>query len=620
MSLEAMQVIYPQTPIEDERDVDLLWGEQMELMQLTKEDWIYEIGQVNALERRKDKLVLIEKLSMEKNIPLQNFIRPLDTYNFLSGETIFYELYPDYFNYMVLGKDFLARQSKIRKFSFFTDFQVDYQRSFLDPSIYRMGVTANRGGAKSWLMTDCSIIDCTIHPGMEIAILGGSEKQSKGAYEYSRAMAEDETCGIHHLIEKPVTREKIQFKPRLLDGTVVESGGYVSKIFNLATAETSVRGPRASKVVFDEVTRIPPDIIDSTLGQAITSPSIKIVWGGTPDDPGHTAHTEWWINKPDNVTLKDGTVKKCHHWINYYEPFPRISWHLFHWDAYDCHVDNGGWITEEAIQVLLATYRSFSKRRREIYGKWTSSEGNILKMEDIEASSKNFDMHSLPSDFGLYDGIIVAVDGARHRHYSTIVVVGFKNFQAYVLYAKGWDNIKEPDLRDKIFTVIGILRDGGSRNLFVIIEDAPVSTTLIDNVREQCKKYHIRFDVSTFKHNKLKFVDRVTEYFETGMIKIPASLSQLLDELYIWRWAKNIDNRGRRLPEKGNDDFIDALMHALFSDMVVFYAAGLMKKGRRGGKFGKQYAGAERPEKKLSRSLQVIKRRGFVHKKRFKGL
>jgi hypothetical protein len=632
MAMEAMQVVYPQIPIEDERDVDLLWTEEMEMMSLSKMHWSHELDSVNFLDRKKEKVSAINRIAIElaNPIPLHSneiyrrALWHLNNYNYINGETIFYEIYPDWFNYMVLGKDFLARQSKIRKFSFFTPFQVDYQRAFLDYEVYRMGVTANRGGAKSWLMTDCSIVDASIHPGVEMSILSGSEKQGENTYAYALAMAKDETCGIHDLIEGTPTKKEILFKPRTLDGMIDYENGIISKIFNQAAAETAVRGPRATKIVFDEVTQIPPDLIDSTIGQSITSPSIKIIWGGTPDDPGHTAHTDWWCTPPDSVMLRNGKTVNCNHWINHYPPDPDISWHLFHWDAYDCHVDKGGWITEKAIQVLKATYRSHSKQRREIYGKWTSSEGNIFKMEDIEASMKmgqrDFSVRDLPKRFDMYTGFIISVDGARHRHYSTVSIIGFKNYMAEVIYTKGWDNIKEPSLRKKVLRAVSIVKDNGGRNVFLVVEDAPISSTLIDNLREECSRRKVRFYVSTFKHNKLNMVDHIIDYFETGMIKICKEFSPMIDELFIYRWGKNVDQKGRRLPEKGNDDFVDGLIHGLWADKYIFAEAGLGKGQRKKGKVDKLFSGTSRPEKRLVKTIARLKRQGFHRNRRIRGI
>ena len=69
----------------------------------------------------------------------------------------------------------------------------------------------------------------------------------------------------------------------------------------------------------------------------------------------------------------------------------------------------------------------------------------------------------------------------------------------------------------------------------------------------------------------------------------------------IWRWSKNVDSRGRKLPEKGNDDFIDALMHALFSDWMILQLDD--RKKRRKGNVGKEYAGSDRPEKRITKAI-----------------
>jgi hypothetical protein len=611
MSVEASEFLYPQTPVEDEHDIDLLWADELEYMTLLKKKYIHEFAKVNLLKRG---MQYNESVKLSHTIPLRMDIiqRKIERGEYLNGETIFYELNPDWFNYMILGRDFLARQSKQGIFHRFMPFQVDFQRTFIDPFVYRMGAVASRGGSKSWLGNDCCVIDAALHPGAELSIVAGSEKQSQSAYDYAKAMCEDKSSGVRDLLDKPPTKQEIVFKPRRLDGEIDEERGIKAKIFNLATSQTSVRGPRASKIFFDEVTQIPSEIIESTLGQAITSPNIKVIWTGTPDDPGHIAHTKWWINPPSSVKAKyinkDGKLEqkkvKCHHWINYYKPFPKISWHLFHWDSYDCHTSKGGWITEEAIQVLLATYTTYSKRRREIYGLWTSSEGNIVQMEDIEQATKDFNAAQLPAKFSDYDGFVVAVDGARHRHYSTIVIIGFKNFKAYVLYAEGWDHIKEPKLRKHVMSAAGKIRDKGGLNILVVIEDATISATLIDNVMDACKKKKIKFMTSTFKKHKLNFVDKMVDYFETKQIKIPESFNQLLDEITNYRWSKNVDQNGKKLPEKGGDDFIDALMHGLYADWI---AEKYRDKKTKKGDVGKLYAGGERIEKKRIRAFKAFR-------------
>jgi hypothetical protein len=318
------------------------------------------------------------------------------------------------------------------------------------------------------------------------------------------------------------------------------------------------------------------------------------------------AHTDWWCNPPDSIVEVGGVKHKCHHWIYYYEPDPELSWHLFHWDAYDCHVDKGGWITDKAIRALIATYKSHSKRRREIYGLWTAEEGNIFKTGDIEAAMRGFNAHDLPLQLSDYDGFVVAVDGARHRHYSTIVIVGFKNLTAYVLYAHGWDEIEEPKMRGFVMSAVADLKAKGALNVRVVMEDAPVSSTLIDNTKRECRDQNIRFSTSTFKHNKLGFVDHIVEYFETHKIKLPEQFISLVNELYNYRWGKNVDTKGRKLPEKEGDDFIDALMHALMSDYLVY------TNKKKGDAIDKSMHSTSRPEKALADKMVLLSKKRYA--------
>ena len=601
LSASALSFLYPQVPIEDKQDVELLWSDELEHKTLLKKKYINDFTTFNAKHGRTEKeshLKELQKQTYYKDLKTHYLMERFDTFDAISGETVFYETFPEFFGYMVLGRKFLAAQSKSRKFSFFTDFQVDYQRTFIDPSVIRMGKVTNRGGAKSWLDMFCSVMDCTIHPWNEISIMGGSAKQSVGAYDYARAMVEAGDCGVHHLVnQKEVVNDHIHFKPRNLFGQL-DDNGYTAKIFNQASAETSTRGPRASKIIFDEVTQTKEDVIQSTIGQAITSPDIKIIWGGTPDDPGHMAHTDWWCNPPDNVVEIGGVRHKCHHWIYLYEPDPELSWHLFHWDAYDCHVDKGGWMYDRTIRAIKKLYKSLYKRRRELFAEWTSESGTILDINDIQlASSKS--MREFPKRIEDYNGVIISVDGARHAHYATILMTGWRLGKAHVLYAKGWQHIKGKDLENYIMAQVAYCLDHHVKPI-VIIEEAPVSVELIDNIREKCTRLAVFCDTSTFKHKKNKMVEHVCGYFETGMIQIPAEFIQVINECMMWRWADTVDSEGHKVPVKGNDDFIDNLSHALYNDYR------LKDKGQ-----DKQHAGAAHDESKMSETLRVFKTGGY---------
>ena len=84
MSSEAYEIIYPQIPIEDEIDIDLLWGEESEYMQLLKESFIVDFTNVNTIERKKDKVTLINDLCSKYNLNKKRVFYNLDTYQYLS--------------------------------------------------------------------------------------------------------------------------------------------------------------------------------------------------------------------------------------------------------------------------------------------------------------------------------------------------------------------------------------------------------------------------------------------------------------------------------------------------------------------------------------------------------
>lgn len=553
-----------QIPVYDEINYDLLWTQELKFKTLERRSFVEKVNDKGR--------------SLYKNTE--------------EADCAFYRENPEWFLYMVLGRNFLAEHSESGQFRFLLPGQVDFLDTCLDRDVLKIGLVTNRGGAKSWLLGAEAVVDCATSKRTKKPILAGSEKQAmKGAYMYARDMCESPNI-YKHLVED-ITKEEIKFY----------SG---STIFNLASAETATRGLRATDLDIDEVTQAKEDVIESYFGQAITSPRFKIIWTGTPDKPQHMAHMLWWCNRPENVFDANGVKRRVYHWIKAHndpklkpEMNAKLSWHLFHWDAYDCHIDKGGWITDDAIEGIKSLYRTVVKQRREIYGLWTNDEGNILNTADVEASIQK-SASALP-DISKFNGIIISIDGARHSHYSTIVCVGYLGMRAYTFYAKGWEQIKSRDMFEKICHVVDVIKARGGKNLHVIIESAPVSATLIDDMQTWCVENQVMFQTSAFTHNKPLFVDRICSYFETQTIEIPREYTQLSDELYTWCWDKNTNQKGEKTPAKGNDDFIDALMHNLMHDHLV--------KTRTSD--DKQYSGAIRPEKIYSKFVQEFGGGGY---------
>lgn len=569
MSVEAFSAIYPQIPIETQSDVDLLWTTELKQKDLLRKSYM-------------------ERMDLESKDYLYA--------DQIEADSAFYRDYPEWFGYLMLGKDFLETASKSKQFATFMPFQVDFMDTFIDPDVSQMGVVAARGGAKSWLLEYCSVLDCITVPQTEISVLAGSEKQSKESFDYAIQMCTHKKSGIgqHYddLIDRHTTWE-IDFK----NGSSME---------RFVCSSTSTRGPRATKLVLDEVTQIKSDILEGFLGEATTSPDFKLAWGGTPDDPGHMAHTKWWCNRPDNVVvLPNGQKDKCHHWINYDEEDPDLSWHLFHWDAYDCLIEKGGWMYDKAIRAIKKLYNNIYMQRREIYAEWTSESGSILNAADVElASSRGY--ADFPRKLSEYNGVIISVDGARHSHYSTLMMTGWRAARAYVLAAKGWNHINDDDTKDMdgnvipgmashIMSMVSLCLDRGITPI-VIIEDAPISNHLIDVVRQKCMELKVLFYTSTFKKKKNFFVQRVKGYFENGMISIPRELNHVTTECIMWRWSESRNADGFRVPEKGDDDYIDNLAHALYNDFR------LSDKGAK-----EQHAGAKHDERKMSGILGIFR-------------
>jgi len=481
------------------------------------------------------------------------------------GDFEYFTRHPERFADEVIGTSTMIDMSEAGFFHGFMPFQIEFMHDFLDPAVPNMFIRCNRGGAKSFLVAYCAVLDIFRHDwlGMKwnIPILAGSDDQALRTYNnYAKKM----------VLRSPILKKKVKALGH--ECTFFNSE---SKLMVLATSNVAVKGERAKLQVIDEICSTPEDVIEDFWGQMITAPAWKCVLSGTPDDPSHISY-QW-------------------------EHDPKFKFKTYHWSAYDCTTDKGGWLTLDTIEQMKLKYRSIYAQRRNILGEWSSYGGSIVGQEFLDEATRDFHITDLP-DPNEVEFWIIAGDPARSNHYATIIILGVIGETVYVYKAAGYQNIKEEKLR-KLYMKEALVRCHyfGSKavdRVFMIIEDAPISKALNDNLEMECAKYGISFRKSRFgsdsekypapnvpgvspsgkmsagggtgnprkKNFKNRFVENMCYYFEQYHIKIPQEFVLLIGQVIAYRWKKQpgkTDDETTGKVQKGNDDFIDALMHGL---------------------------------------------------------
>jgi len=464
------------------------------------------------------------------------------------GEFDYFTKYPERFADEILGIDLMKDMSEMNEFRGFTSFQIEFMHDFLDADIPNLFLRCNRGGAKSFLICYCAVLDiyrhdCNNHR-WDIPILAGSERQAGEAYrKYAKKMIKNSP--VLNQLAVPQKRTAIFRRTE-------------SQLMILAASQTDVKGPRAKVQIIDEICSTPEDVIEEYWGEMITAPAWKCVIAGTPDDPGHVSY-EW-------------------------EHDPKHDFKTHHWSAYDCLVEKGGWLFPKTVEQMKKKYKSIHAIRRNVLGEWSSYGGSIIRQEDIDAATNDYFIPNLPDPASM-EYFVIGSDPARSNHYSTFVTLGIKAGRVYIYNAQGYQNITEKSMRTKILReaerCLNYLGAEDFGPVYVIVEDAPISKALCDNLERECAVIGCSFSRSRFgsasdsfgakgtkkKLMKNRFVENMCYFFEERLIKIPKDFTLLIGELISLRWKKlagKTDDFTTGTLKKGKDDFVDALMHGLY--------------------------------------------------------
>jgi hypothetical protein len=150
----------------------------------------------------------------------------------------------------------------------------------------------SRGFAKTFTAAITVILLAIFEPGIKIALLGPSFKQSKGLFKYIEEIAEKPNATLLRAIVK--TRKS---------GDVWEMEIGQSKIFALPLGSSGgkVRGYRCNVLVIDEFLEMPKEIVD-----AILTPFLVV-----KRDPENRER----ITQMEDVAIRKGVLKECDRWV-----------------------------------------------------------------------------------------------------------------------------------------------------------------------------------------------------------------------------------------------------------------------------------------------------------------
>ena len=189
---------------------------------------------------------------------------------------------------------------------------------------------ASRGyGGKSTALG--ALIELEFLAGYDVAILGGSARQSQRVHELM-GMAWDRTFEISpdQFVEGPfralLDKEPTQWLTR---------GIYGNTVFCAAASQTSVRGPHPQRLRIDEVDEVPIPIMDAALGMPM---SLK--------NPAHKERPDFLSSQvvlSSTHQYPDGTMSEV------LSRARERGYPVYEWCYKETSEENGGWLTLDVI-------------------------------------------------------------------------------------------------------------------------------------------------------------------------------------------------------------------------------------------------------------------------------
>lgn len=291
-----------------------------------------------------------------------------------------------------------------------------------------------------------------------------------------------------------------------------------------ASSWKKVRGFTAAGAYLNEATALHDTFIKEVISRCSYTGS-RIIMDTNPENPGHPVKKDY-IDQ-SGQKLKSG----------------RMNILAYHFTLFDNDT-----LDEEYVESIVQSTPSGAFSDRDIYGRWVAREGAVFT---------DFGKHNYISDEELssidFDKVMVGVDWG-YDHYGTMLVVGRKGDTYYILeeHAHRFRDIEYwASLANRIQD-----KYGGKQRIPFYCDSARAE--YVARLRNE--------GINAMNANKAVIVGIATlaTLFKNEKIKVPIHrMDKFQEEInnYIWDSKKDA-------PKKENDDIMDALRYAVYTDFI----------------------------------------------------
>jgi len=423
------------------------------------------------------------------------------------------------------------------QFRGFDSFQKQFLRDALDPRKKDMIFTACRSAGKTWLTSLAMMIMVYLIPSMRVMIVSGSKEQSDNLYRY-----------FIDMIANTYFMRLVKGDP-LKTRTETIAGGWVRAF---PASHKAVHGPRPDIVICDEACKADSDIILAAFSAAMSAQDPKFIVMSTPDSMVHVFY-DWLVEAWDQQKMTPVELSKI-----------PVKWTLYERTAFQCR-----WITQDAIDNLTYMYGGKNTHEYKIYvlGQPAPAEGLVFDEELIHEQMIKELPKTVRMDFEDEMGAMVTDEiEAEYSFYTTGLDAGGKHPSAIVdacedqvgnVYIIGDEEIRARMGDDPIIDATYVhARENWSK---VWADAAPVQYFLNRKLRKKLQEDNLP-GLSILPFNKFKgpMISATRGLLEARMLFfIKRKCERLLNQLLTYSYS---ETEGNEMPQKGDDDHVDAFM------------------------------------------------------------
>lgn len=216
--------------------------------------------------------------------------------------------------------------------------------------------------------------------------------------------------------------------------------------------------------------------------------------------------------------------------------------------AYNFQIFDNSFLSKQYIEDTIQTTPSGSMTERGIYGRWTAGEGVVYS--DFDSNKHYIKRDDVPTD--KIQRYICGVDWG-YRHYGSMVVIGIDDKENYYLLEE--NAYQDLHIDQWVGIAKRIAEDYGMRIPFYCDSARP----------EYVDTLHFA-GLNAHNGNKAKVpgITEVARLIKSDKFYAVDDLSKFSEEINQYVWSKNGDE-----PEKVNDDVLDAIRYAIFTDKLA---------------------------------------------------